>query len=201
MLGRGRRGGFRRRDRVLCHTCKGTFCTKCLGPTADLCLTDYAVRYAPSIPRRAERYRRRPRDAEGIQARPLHPQRQLRPGAQGAGRGCEFVDAARIERRSRGRPRPGDARSGTARSTTKRALFGALTAATSETWESRRTSSGRICTWRFAWACRSRTPSAPRRRASPPSGAPRRPCDGFLPRRSTPPACSCRRATTGSAEA
>ena len=47
MLGCGRCGGFRGRDRVLCHTCKGTFCTKCLGPTADLCLTDYAVRYAP----------------------------------------------------------------------------------------------------------------------------------------------------------
>ena len=46
MLGCARCGGFRGRDRVLCHTCKGTFCTKCLGPTADLCLTDYAVRYA-----------------------------------------------------------------------------------------------------------------------------------------------------------
>ena len=47
MLGCARCGGFRGRDRVLCATCKGTFCTKCLGPTADLCLTDYAVRYAP----------------------------------------------------------------------------------------------------------------------------------------------------------
>ncbi len=47
MLGCARCGGFRGRDRVLCHTCKGTFCTKCLGPTADLCLTDYAARYAP----------------------------------------------------------------------------------------------------------------------------------------------------------
>ena len=46
MLGCARCGGFRGRDRVLCHTCKGTFCTKCLGPTADLCLSDYAVRYA-----------------------------------------------------------------------------------------------------------------------------------------------------------
>src|SRR6185436_15495048 len=46
MLGCARCGGFRGRDRVRCHTCKGTFCTKCLGPTADLCLTDYAVRYA-----------------------------------------------------------------------------------------------------------------------------------------------------------
>jgi hypothetical protein len=46
MLGCARCGGFRGRDRILCHTCKGTFCTKCLGPTADLCLSDYAVRYA-----------------------------------------------------------------------------------------------------------------------------------------------------------
>jgi hypothetical protein len=47
MLGCARCGGFRGRDRVRCATCKGTFCTKCLGPTADLCLADYAVRYAP----------------------------------------------------------------------------------------------------------------------------------------------------------
>ena len=47
MLGCARCGGFRGRDRVRCHTCKGTFCTKCLGPTADLCLSDYAQRYAP----------------------------------------------------------------------------------------------------------------------------------------------------------
>ena len=47
MLGCARCGGFRGRDRVRCATCKGTFCTKCLGPTADLCLSDYAVRYAP----------------------------------------------------------------------------------------------------------------------------------------------------------
>ncbi len=46
MLGCARCGGFNGRDRVRCHTCKGTFCTKCLGPTADLCLADYAVRYA-----------------------------------------------------------------------------------------------------------------------------------------------------------
>jgi hypothetical protein len=47
MLACARCGGLRGRDRVLCGTCKGTFCTKCLGPTADLCLADYAVRYAP----------------------------------------------------------------------------------------------------------------------------------------------------------
>ncbi|HLY10722.1 MAG TPA: hypothetical protein VKW04_15575 [Planctomycetota bacterium] len=47
MLGCARCGGFRGRDRVRCATCKGTFCTKCLGPTADLCLSDYAARYSP----------------------------------------------------------------------------------------------------------------------------------------------------------
>jgi len=47
MLACARCGGLRGRDRVLCGTCKGTFCTKCLGPTADLCLADYAARYAP----------------------------------------------------------------------------------------------------------------------------------------------------------
>ena len=46
MLACARCGGFRGRDRSRCATCKGTFCTKCLGPTADVCLTDYAARYA-----------------------------------------------------------------------------------------------------------------------------------------------------------
>src|SRR5258706_12513159 len=47
MLGCARCAGFRGRDRVRCATCKGTFCTKCLGPTADLCWSDYAARYSP----------------------------------------------------------------------------------------------------------------------------------------------------------
>jgi hypothetical protein len=47
MLGCARCGGFKGRDRVRCATCKGTYCTKCLGPTADVCLSDYAARYAP----------------------------------------------------------------------------------------------------------------------------------------------------------
>lgn len=47
MLGCARCGGYKGRDRVRCHTCHGTYCTKCLGPTADLCLSDYAARYAP----------------------------------------------------------------------------------------------------------------------------------------------------------
>jgi hypothetical protein len=46
MLACARCGGFRGRDRSRCATCKGTFCTKCLGPTADVCITDYAARYA-----------------------------------------------------------------------------------------------------------------------------------------------------------
>src|SRR6185295_9976976 len=47
MLGCARCGGYKGRDRVRCCTCKGTYCTKCLGPTADLCLSDYAARYTP----------------------------------------------------------------------------------------------------------------------------------------------------------
>jgi hypothetical protein len=55
MLACGRCGGFRGRDRSRCATCKGTFCTKCLGPTADLCLTDYAARYSPIDPERRQK--------------------------------------------------------------------------------------------------------------------------------------------------
>ena len=54
MLACARCGGFRGRDRGRCHTCQGTFCTKCLGPTADLCLADYAVRYAAIAPDRRQ---------------------------------------------------------------------------------------------------------------------------------------------------
>ncbi len=46
VLACGRCGGFRGADRVRCAQCRGTFCTRCLGPTADLCLADYASRYA-----------------------------------------------------------------------------------------------------------------------------------------------------------
>jgi hypothetical protein len=46
MLACGRCGGFKGRDRIRCATCKGTFCTKCVSPTADLCIADYATRYA-----------------------------------------------------------------------------------------------------------------------------------------------------------
>jgi hypothetical protein len=47
VLACARCGGFRGGDRARCAQCQGTFCTKCLGPTADLCLADYAARYAP----------------------------------------------------------------------------------------------------------------------------------------------------------
>ena len=47
ILACARCGGFRGADRARCAQCQGTFCTKCLGPTADLCLADYAARYAP----------------------------------------------------------------------------------------------------------------------------------------------------------
>jgi ribosomal protein L12E/L44/L45/RPP1/RPP2 len=46
ILACGRCGGFRGRDRVRCATCRGTYCTRCVAPTADLCMTDYAARYA-----------------------------------------------------------------------------------------------------------------------------------------------------------
>jgi hypothetical protein len=46
MLACVRCGLFRGRDRVRCATCKGTFCTRCVGPTSDVCITDYAARYA-----------------------------------------------------------------------------------------------------------------------------------------------------------
>ncbi len=54
MLGCARCGGFRGRDRIRCATCKGTYCTKCLGPTADTCISDYAVRYSPIDPETRE---------------------------------------------------------------------------------------------------------------------------------------------------
>jgi hypothetical protein len=55
MLCCGRCGGFRGRDRIRCATCKGTFCTRCLGPTADTCIGDYAVRYASIDPETRQR--------------------------------------------------------------------------------------------------------------------------------------------------
>ncbi len=52
MLACARCGGFRGRDRVRCATCKKTFCTRCAAPTAELCLLDYAGRYAAIDPER-----------------------------------------------------------------------------------------------------------------------------------------------------
>jgi hypothetical protein len=45
-------GKFQGLDRSRCALCKGTYCSKCLSPTADLCLVDYSTRYAPIDPER-----------------------------------------------------------------------------------------------------------------------------------------------------
>lgn len=43
-------GQFRGRDRIRCAHCNRTICTRCLSPTADLCLPGYAARYAELDP-------------------------------------------------------------------------------------------------------------------------------------------------------
>jgi hypothetical protein len=48
-------GQNRGRDRIRCARCRGTFCTRCLGPSPDLCLPDYAARYATIDPERRRR--------------------------------------------------------------------------------------------------------------------------------------------------
>lgn len=45
-------GQNRGRDRIRCARCRGTFCTRCLGPSPDLCVSDYAARYAAIDPER-----------------------------------------------------------------------------------------------------------------------------------------------------
>jgi hypothetical protein len=47
VLACARCGKFQGSDRGRCALCKGTYCSKCLSPTADLCLVDYAAKYAP----------------------------------------------------------------------------------------------------------------------------------------------------------
>ncbi len=47
VLACARCGKFQGSDRGRCAQCKGTYCSKCLSPTADLCLVDYAARYLP----------------------------------------------------------------------------------------------------------------------------------------------------------
>jgi hypothetical protein len=55
VLACGRCGQFRGRDRVRCSSCGGTFCTRCLGPTADVCMADYSTRYAAVAPEDRQR--------------------------------------------------------------------------------------------------------------------------------------------------
>lgn len=47
VLACARCGKFQGSDRARCAQCKGTYCTKCLSPTADLCMVDYVQRYLP----------------------------------------------------------------------------------------------------------------------------------------------------------
>lgn len=39
-------GGLKSRERLRCHKCRGLFCTRCFSPEKDVCLRDYAARYA-----------------------------------------------------------------------------------------------------------------------------------------------------------
>jgi len=52
ILACARCGQFKGRDRVRCLQCKGSFCARCSAPTADLCLPEYAARYAAIDPER-----------------------------------------------------------------------------------------------------------------------------------------------------
>jgi hypothetical protein len=54
ILACARCGQFRGRDRTRCAQCKGSFCARCSAPTADLCLPEYATRYAPIAPDRRQ---------------------------------------------------------------------------------------------------------------------------------------------------
>jgi hypothetical protein len=63
VLACARCGKFQGSDRARCAQCKGTYCTKCLSPTADLCLVDYAQKYAGIDP---ERRSKLVSDARGI---------------------------------------------------------------------------------------------------------------------------------------
>ncbi len=52
ILACARCGRFNGRDRVRCSKCRGSFCAKCIAPAEDLCLPDYAARYAAIDPAR-----------------------------------------------------------------------------------------------------------------------------------------------------
>lgn len=63
VLACARCGKFNGSDRGRCAQCKGTYCSKCLSPTADLCLIDYSARY---LPIEAERRSKLAADARAI---------------------------------------------------------------------------------------------------------------------------------------
>lgn len=63
VLACARCGKFQGADRARCALCKGTYCSKCLSPTADLCLVDYVAKYVPIDP---ERRTKLANDARGI---------------------------------------------------------------------------------------------------------------------------------------
>jgi len=46
MLACARCGGFKSRERLRCQKCRGLFCTRCFSPERDLCIRDYAQKYA-----------------------------------------------------------------------------------------------------------------------------------------------------------
>jgi hypothetical protein len=129
MLACARCGGFRGRDRVRCLTCKGTFCTRCVGPTADVCLVDYAARYAGLDAERRQKI--------GSEVKALLKEHKLDPHVRNdafvrclkeKGVDVTFLDSAPLEGQESEAPhgrvkfllrdREGPA--------TKRALFGAL---------------------------------------------------------------------------
>lgn len=46
MIACARCGGFKSRERLKCGQCKGLFCTRCFSPEREVCLKDYAAKYA-----------------------------------------------------------------------------------------------------------------------------------------------------------
>ncbi len=46
MIACARCGGFKSRERLKCGQCRSLFCTRCFSPERELCLMDYAARYA-----------------------------------------------------------------------------------------------------------------------------------------------------------
>ncbi len=52
ILACARCGQFKGRDRVRCPQCRSSFCPRCSAPIGELCLPEYAARYAPIDPDR-----------------------------------------------------------------------------------------------------------------------------------------------------